>query len=247
MRHNHVADVMTREVVTVRRHAQFHEIARLLATHRISGVPVVDADGRVTGIVTEADLLLRHAQAGGAGPGPVRRRLHRRAISRRLAARTAAELMTTPVITVRATDRLSTAAALLARHGVKRLPVVDANGKPEGILSRRDVLSIHRRSDSDIADEIRGDVLTAAMCVPPSDVSVGVTEGVVSLQGKVERQSMIDIITRLVASVDGVIYVHHELTTDFDDTHLPPPEPENVGILHRFIEPRESPARQQHS
>ncbi|MET9492958.1 CBS domain-containing protein [Nocardia sp. NPDC006630] len=237
MRQPHVADVMTPEVVTVRRHAQFHEIVRLLAANHISGVPVLDVAGRVTGMVTEADLMLRHAQAGGTGPGPVRRRLHRKAITRRLLARTASELMTTPVVTVQATDRLSTAAALLARHGVKQLPVVDADGKLVGIVSRKDVLSIHRRSDADLATEIRADILTRAMCVPPADVSVEVTEGIVSLQGKVERQSMIDIITRLTADVPGVVYVHHELTADFDDTHLPPPEPDNVGILHRFIAP----------
>lgn len=71
-------DIMTREVITVGLDAPVEEVARLLLGHRISGVPVVDATGRVVGVVTEADLIVRErpdapAPAGCAGSG-IRRR-----------------------------------------------------------------------------------------------------------------------------------------------------------------------------
>lgn len=234
MRHTRVADVMTTEVVTVRTDTSFRKIARTLAEHGISGAPVLDTHGRVVGLVSEADLLGRQAHAGGAD-GPIPWHLLRRR-ARDDAARTAADLMSAPVVTVRAGDRLAAAAATLARHGVKRAPVLDADGELRGIVSRKDLLSVYLRHDADLATEIREEVLTRAMCVPPQQVTIEVRDGVVTLRGKVERQSMIEIITALTGAVDGVVDVHNELVADLDDTHIPPPTPQNVGILHRFTD-----------
>lgn len=236
MRHTRIADVMTRDVVTVRTDTPFQKIARTLAEHNVSGVPVLDADGHVVGMVSEADLLGRQVRSGGLNGQTLRHLLRRKAFARRGASRTAADLMNAPVVTVNENDRLTAAAATLARHGVKRAPVLDADGALRGIVSRKDLLSVYLRHDADLAGEIREEVLTEAMCVPPQQVSIEVRTGVVTLRGKVERQSMIGVITALTEAVDGVVDVHNEIVAEVDDTHLAPPPPENVGILHRFIE-----------
>ncbi|MVU77605.1 CBS domain-containing protein [Nocardia sp. ET3-3] len=236
MRHKRVADVMTRDVVTVHTDTPFRQVVRALAEHGVSGLPVLDADDHVVGIVTEADVLGRQARAGGAADPPVWHLVRRKRIARRDQARTAADLMSTPIVAVAADDRLTSAAATLARNGVKRAPVLDADGALHGIVSRKDLLSVYLRADADLAAEIREEVLTRAMCVPPPDVTLEVRGGIVTLRGKVERQSMIEIITVLTQAVDGVVEVRNEIRSDYDDTDIPPPPPENVGILHRFIE-----------
>ncbi len=228
--HERVADVMTRDVVTVHTDTPFDEVVHVLTEHRISGAPVLDPQGRVAGMVTEADLLGRQARAGGAAGDMVRHLLRRTAFARGGTALTAGDLMTTPAVTVDAGERLPAAAATLARHGIKRAVVVDAGGAPAGILSRKDLLSVYLRSDIDLAAEIRSQVLTQAMSLPPGEVTVDVADGIVTLSGQVERHSMIEIITVLTEAVDGVVGVRTQLTARVEDTHIPRPEPETAGI-----------------
>lgn len=230
MRHRTVAEVMTRGVVAVPPDATFREVVQVLARHGISGVPVVDAEHEVLGVVTEGDLLGRQARTGGITLWElVRHKLYQRKNS----GRTAAELMTAPAVTVSSAAPLTIAAATLARSGIKRAPVLDAEHKLVGIVSRRDVLSVYRRDDAELAAEIRSEVLEHAMCLLPEQVSVAVEDGVVTLCGTVERTSAIDVLTALTAAVDGVVAVHPELTAQVDDTRTAPPPPENVGVFSR--------------
>jgi CBS-domain-containing membrane protein len=142
-----VQDVMTTDVVTVGRHTAFKDIAGLFDQHRISAVPVVDAQRHVLGVVSEADLLARQTEPGHRMPiTPNQRRRHTKAAGCR-----AHELMTAPAVTVGADADVVTAARLLQRHGVKRLPVLDAAGVLVGIVSRRDLLRVFLRTDHDIA------------------------------------------------------------------------------------------------
>lgn len=240
MAHQRVADVMTRTVITVDPDTPFRAIARTLNSRGISGAPVVDASGRPLGVVTEADLLRRQARAGGADRG-LRRLL--RSLVRRTghAELTAAELMTSPAVTVHVGDRLPSAAAELARHDIERAPVLNATGKVVGVLSRKDLLSVYLRSDAELSDEIRIEVLAETMCLPPAAVEVHVADGVVTMTGRVERQSMIDVIIALTAQVDGVVDVHATLTAEVDDTQLPAPTPENVGVLYPLLHSRRRP------
>ncbi|MEV5837620.1 CBS domain-containing protein [Nocardia sp. NPDC052112] len=234
MRRRRVADVMTRDVVTVPMEAPFRQAVRILAERGVSGAPLVDANGYVVGIVTEGDLLGKQARVGDAAQASTWRRLWRKLVDHGATPQTAADFMSTPVITVQPGARLTTAAALLARHNIKRAPVVDTDGGLHGIISRKDLLSVYLRTDAELADEIRAEVLTRAMWVPPTDVTVEVSDGVATLRGKVERQSMIEVITALTTAVDGVVDVRNQLVADTDDTHIPPPPPENVGMLHPF-------------
>ncbi len=141
----HVRDVMTTDVVTVTPDAGFGEIVELLLDHGISGLPVVDADGALVGMVTEADLVSREAY------GPERRRplglvldyLRDRdpAWVRKASGTTARDLMTREVTTASPDDELRVIARVLLESGHRRLPVVRADGRLTGIVSRRDVLA----------------------------------------------------------------------------------------------------------
>jgi len=199
-----VRDVMTQEVVTVNEHASFKDVAMLIAERRVSAVPVLDREGRVLGIVSEADLVLKEEYP----EGPPERRLfqgrRRRQAQAKAAGVTAAELMTAPAVTIGPDASVAEAARLLHRHGIKRLPVVDPAGPLLGIVSRADLLKVFLRSDPDIAREIRQQVLMRAMWMNPDTVAIDVRDGVVTLTGQLERRSLIPITVSLVRGLDGV-------------------------------------------
>jgi CBS-domain-containing membrane protein len=208
-----VRDVMTTSVVTVDRITPYKEIARLLAEHRISGLPVLRMGRHVVGVVTEADLL--DAQAKTA------RRL--RSASRRAwwprgqqhPPLTAGELMTTPAITIGPDATIPAAARLMSTHRVRRLPVVTDDGKLLGVISRRDLLSVFLRPDEDIAADIRrvlGDILLAR----PDDADVQVRNGVVTLTGTLQpaaggHTDLIPLAIKLMWDVDGVVDIVDQL------------------------------------
>ncbi len=137
------ADIMTRDVVTVTPHTSVRAIAQLLCTRHISGVPVVDREKRVIGIVGEGDLL-GHAEVAGE-----RRRswwlnafVNSNALARdyiKTHGRVAADVMTPTVITVASAASIAEIARILERHRIKRVPVVDG-GKLVGIVARGDLL-----------------------------------------------------------------------------------------------------------
>jgi CBS domain-containing protein len=202
-----VGDVMTTSVVTVDRITPYKEIARLLAEHRISGLPVLKMGREVAGVVTEADLLA--AQAGTA------RRLHA-SVTRSWwphrqehAALTAGELMTAPAITVGPHVTIPAAARLMNTHRIRRLPVVDDKGRLIGIVSRRDLLSVFLRPDEDIRADIR-QVLDEILAAEPGEADVTVRNGIVTLTGSLDPKvgphgDLIPLAIRLMWGVDGVV------------------------------------------
>ena len=213
-----VYEVMTSEVVSVRDDAPFQDIAEALGSHRISAVPVVDADDRVIGVVSQTDLLYKLQFAGDS---PLRRITHRTA-ARKAAGRTAHDVMTHPAVTVPAHTPVVTAAKMMQATKVKRLPVVDEVGHLIGIVSQGDLLSVFLRSDREIFDEVVKEVLVRQMWIQPTDVSVTVEHGVVELVGQVERKSAADLTLHLVRGVDGVVDVVDKLTYRTDDTKTVP-------------------------
>jgi CBS domain-containing protein len=212
-----VRDVMTTEVVTVEPSTPFKEIAARLAQHRISAVPVVDAGRRVLGIITEADLLLKQEH-----PDPkadisliwTRRRRRERA---KAAAAVAGKLMTAPAATVAPTATVTEAARRMHAAGVKRLPVVDEAGRLVGIVSRADLLKVFTRPDEAIRSQIISEVIVGELMLDPSRFLIEVDDGVVRLQGKVERSSLIPYLVRAVHHVEGVVRVEDQLSFDVDD------------------------------
>jgi CBS-domain-containing membrane protein len=208
---------MTTEVVTVDERASFKDVATLIARHRVSALPVLDGDGRVVGIVSEADLLLKEEFPEGTAGGRLFQSRRRREARAKAAGDTAAEVMTSPAVTVGPDVSIAEAARLLHRHGVKRLPVVDPAGPLLGIVSRADLLKVFLRSDTEIADEVRQQVLVRGMWIDPDTVVVEVRDGVVTLSGQLERSSLIPIVASLTRSLDGVVDVVDRLTFEVDD------------------------------
>jgi CBS domain-containing protein len=92
------------------------------------------------------------------------------------------------------------------RRAVKRLPVVDPNvGSILGIVSRSDLLKVFLRGDAEIAQEIREDVIRGTLWIDPHTIRVVVREGVVTMEGQLERRSLPPIVERLVLSTEGVV------------------------------------------
>jgi CBS domain-containing protein len=205
-----VGDVMTTTVVTVARGASFKEIVRTLAKWKVSGVPVLEGRNRVIGVVSEADLLrTEECRDGAALPGEDTLPGEGTA---KTGAVTAGQLMTAPAVTVRADDSLARAARIMALHRVKRLPVVDAEGRLRGVVSRADLLKVFLRTDADLAREVRR---VAAECFPATweSVEVRVHEGVVTLGGLVHDTSAVPLVARLVRTVEGVVDVGFDIRT----------------------------------
>ncbi|HLU74395.1 MAG TPA: CBS domain-containing protein [Nonomuraea sp.] len=217
-----VADVMTTDVVSVTAPTPFKDIAEALITGGISAVPVVDDDRHVIGMVSEADLLrkeeFREQFYGEGYRPPLRARLRHPKGRQKAEGETAAELMTSPAITVSPEASAVEAARLMEAHAVKRLAVVDRDGRLAGVVSRRDLVKLFLRSDEEIAAEVRDDILDRALWVETSGVRVDVHQGVVTLSGSMQRRSEAAIAARMTARVNGVIDVVDKLTWDLDDS-----------------------------
>ncbi|MFI7296566.1 CBS domain-containing protein [Streptomyces sp. NPDC050121] len=189
-----VGEVMTHEVVQAHRETPFKDVVRLLDRHRISGLPVVDADDKVVGVISGTDLI-RHQAAGAPDRRPV----------------TARELMSTPAVTVHPEQRIADAARVMERHGVERLPVVDEEDRLIGIATRRDLLRVFLRTDDEIRREVRDDVLPHALGRPAREVDVSVRDGMVTLHGPLENGGDLALAIRLTYRVDGVVGVVNRL------------------------------------
>jgi CBS-domain-containing membrane protein len=217
-----VKDVMTRQVRSVTGDTSFKDIAEVLITHGISAVPVVDAGNRVVGMVSEADLLrkeeFRELFYREDYRPPLRARLRHPKGREKAAGDTAAELMTAPAVVISPQGSAVSAARLMDRHDVKRLAVVDEDGRLVGIISRRDLVRLFVRSDEDITADVRDDVLDRAMWVDTSGVTVEVSQGVVTLSGQMDRRTEAAIAVRMTSRVNGVVDVVDKLTWKHDDS-----------------------------
>ncbi|WP_112470781.1 CBS domain-containing protein [Streptomyces triticisoli] len=211
MRQRSVGDLMTPAAVSVRPGTTFKEIARVLDEYDITAVPVIDDEDRPVGVVSEADLL-RKQTSGGVG-------------------NSARDLMTSPAVVAEPGWHAVRAARTMERHRVKRLPVVDGDGRLIGVISRSDLVQLFLRRDQAIQEEILEDIIVRTLDLPPSALTVEVAEGRVTLSGRVERKSLVPVTVRLCESVDGVVEVVSRLGFDRDDTgdhatvHGDPPVP----------------------
>ncbi|GAA2211800.1 CBS domain-containing protein [Nonomuraea monospora] len=213
-----VENVMTTEVAAVNQDASFHTVAELLISRGVSGMPVLDDDNRVLGVVSEADLLakeeFKERYYGDDYRPPLRARIRHSAGSegsgfRKSLGETAGALMTSPAHVVAPDASVVSAARLMDRHGVKRLPVVDAGGRLIGIVSRRDLIKVFLRPDKDLEQEVR-EVLRG-------QAQVSVTDAVVTLTGAYAEHSQAVTAISLAENIDGVVAVRDELSWKHDD------------------------------
>jgi CBS domain-containing protein len=212
-----VKDLMTSEVVTVGPATPFKEIVGRLAEHRVSAMPVVDDAGLVLGVVSEADLLLKEEFPDPDQDVPLfwtkRRRLERE----KAAGSTARDLMSVHLVSIASDATVAEAARRMHRANVKRLPVLGEGGRLVGIISRSDLLKVFNRPDQAIRREIMDDVIVGDFTMDPARFFIHVDDGVVVLQGRVERRSLLPYLVRAVHGVEGVVRVESRLTFDVDD------------------------------
>jgi CBS domain-containing protein len=212
-----VRDMMTTEVVTVELSTPFKEIVARLAERRVSAAPVLDSGGRAVGVVSEADLLLKEEHPDPELGVPLVWSRRRRVERDKAAGTVAGELMTAPAVTVPPTATVAEAARRMHAAGVKWLPVVDEDGLLVGIVSRADLLKVFARPDHAIRREIMDEIIVGEFMMDPSRFFIHVDDGVVVLQGRCERHSMIPFLLRAVHGVEGVVRVEDRLACDIDD------------------------------
>ncbi|QIY53566.1 CBS domain-containing protein [Streptomyces sp. RPA4-5] len=204
MKRRRVGSVMTDDVISALSGTPVADIARWLAEYDINGLPVVDAEDRVLGVVSATDLK-RTQRAASVGD-----------------VLTADAVMSTPARTVRADDSVVRVARLMSTSGMERLPVVDEEARLVGMVTRRDVLQIFARPDADIGDEVTDDIVVRALWLGPESVDVSVTDGVVTLSGCLETSGAVAIAVWMTKQVDGVTGVVNRLTSQHEAPYRQP-------------------------
>ncbi|WP_319179518.1 CBS domain-containing protein [Streptomyces sp. ID05-47C] len=227
MKATRVDTVMVRDVVTAEHGTPFKEVVRRLDQHLISGLPVIDSDRKVIGVVSETDLLLRQAASSAPAGGRVSwaerlrelsRRVRRNAVRAR--AGTAGGVMSAPAVTVGTHTTVPEAARLMAERGIERLPVVDEKDRLVGIVTRRELLQMFLRPDDEIRRTVEQQVFVDTLWLAPHLVEASVRNGVVTLTGQLERRSDIPVAVGMSGRVDGVVAVVDRLSYRLDDSHL---------------------------
>jgi CBS-domain-containing membrane protein len=193
--HARVKDIMTTRVVAVRSEASYRDMIAALRARRVSGLPVVDAEGTVVGVISETDLLTKRAKAGC----------------------TAADLMTRPVVTTTPDELVSSVARLMSRRKLRRVPVVNRGGHLVGIVCRSDVLSVFSRPDDDIRREITQDVILDGFFTDPERLTVTVKDGIVTLEGAPGSVVLGRGIADQARHVEGVVAVRDRFSYPLAD------------------------------
>jgi CBS domain-containing protein len=225
-----VKDVMTTRVIWVKKDTSFRDMAAALREHRVSAFPVLDDGGKVIGVVSEADMLIKEALGSepqgmpGMIAGLLRHKEHQKARGT-----TAGDLMTSPAVVVTPDDTVERTARLMYTRRVKRLPVVDANRHLVGIVSRADVLAVFDRPDEEIRTEIRDRIIGDEFSIDPAAFGVIVKDGVVTLEGKPETSDVGHDLVGKTRHVPGVVAVRDRLS-------YPPPDRSggDFDVLARF-------------
>ncbi len=213
-----VSDLMTTDILTVGPEASLKEAARRMLEGEISGLPVINDDGDLVGIITEADFMATEAD----------RRVTRRAGLLRLFVRDAeipsherlvGDVMTTDVKVIGPESDHAEAARLMEKEGIKRIPVV-ADGRLIGLIARADMLKAYVRSDQEIIDEIQGHVMKDILWIDSRRVEIECVDGNVIVSGHLETKSDASLLIELTRRLDGVTSVSDHLTWEVDNTKL---------------------------
>jgi len=211
-----VTDVMTTHVHVAGPQTPFKLLVRLIEENRVSAIPIVDGHGVPIGIVSETDLLTKERRGELEGARDLLPSRRRRELRSKADGLLACDLMTSPPISVPATIGLAQAARLMQERNVRRLVVVDERGKIAGIVTRSDLLQVFLRGDEELRQEVT-DVLIPALMIEAPDMRVDVRWNVVTLAGELDRRSDVEILTRMVGELDGVVGVVDHLSFRWDD------------------------------
>ena len=194
-------EIMVRPVVTVHTDTPAKEAAALLASHRITAMPVLDSNAELVGMVSEGDLLWHRV--------PIDPRLHafRQAEPQQAPPDLVGELMTTPVVSTTAGADIADIAELMWFYNVRSMPIVD-DGQVLGIVSRRDILGTLVRDDDVIAAELRTQL--DAYGGEHGRWSVEVTNGAVTIAGEFDDEGQRRVTFALAGMIQGVTAVEAE-------------------------------------
>jgi CBS domain-containing protein len=224
MRHATAREIMTSPVITVGPDTPFRNVAAIMLDRGISGVPVVDDDGRLLGIVTEADLLYKEEVPQ---PQPALIPWHgsslrlERIVDRHKKATglTVGELMTENVVTATEETSAHELAHLMLTRGINRIPIVRA-GRVVGIVTRADVLKLFTRSDEALLITVK-ETLTHDLWIDPKGLTITCINGLVTIAGEVDRHTDRDLVIRWIKTIDGVVGVNADrLDYRIDDLAL---------------------------
>lgn len=205
-----VRDLMTTDVFTVQPTTPFKDVVVALLRHDVSGLPVVDGQGGLLGIVTEADLVSKEAY------GTRRRRPVQILVdvltgdtrwTDKAKGLTAESVMTPRPFAIGPDDDAAFAARRMLEHRVKRLPVVDRDNRVVGMLSRHDLLRVFDRSDEEITVDLRDRLGSVRFAPDDHEVTFTVQGGVVRLRGTVLHPSDRPVVEALAGQVAGVVGV----------------------------------------
>ena len=217
------ADLMTREIVTVRPETPLADAIRLMLEHRVSGLPVVDGDGQLVGLLTEGDLLHR-AETGtdAVRLGWLKALLARGRMAEQYVhthGRRVRDAMARDVLTVGEASPLDGIIRIMESRHVRRVPVVEG-GRLVGIVSRSDLVRalgalLERPAGPDNDDGAIRDCILAEMARHPSapgqNVSVAVRGGAVEFTGMIFDERMRGALRVIAEAVPGVKAVRDEL------------------------------------
>ncbi len=200
-----VRNLMTSPAVSVHLDTTLRELAKVLSEHRISGVPVVDDNGAVLGVVSESDIIEK--ERGPDEPRGRFARLLRRRSPPAATATSVGEAMSRPPVVVEPAASIYRAAWLMSFHDVNRLPVV-TRGKLVGLIARADLVRHFARSDDEVASDVRAELELLTL----TDLQASVDNGHVVVRGEVESEKDLDCLPRVLAKVPGVLSVESDVT-----------------------------------
>jgi CBS domain-containing protein len=198
---------MPTPVITAAPETTVKDAAALMAEHRVSGVPVVDRDGRLVGVVSESDIVQRIEPRDPAGGvlGLLDRLARATGADRRLLARTVGELMTPTVTTAGPDVTVRELVHLMNTYQINRIPIVDGD-RLLGLVSRADILRAMTRPDAAITEEVRWR-LEHDLWIDLKDIDVSTASGVVTLAGEVDTRTDAELAARWAGATDGVVAV----------------------------------------
>ncbi|MEU0568534.1 CBS domain-containing protein [Nonomuraea sp. NPDC005983] len=212
-----VKDIMGRVAIAVLQEASFTEIVDAMKRYAVGAVTVIDAERRPVGVVSEDDLLLKEVDTARHSVSIYESRKQREE-HEKAAGVTAAQLMTSPAITVTPEMAVRDAARMMRDKHIKQLPVVDpVTGHVIGTLHQQDVLRVFTRPIAEIEAEI------ADLVGEPAAFSIKIEGGIVTIGGKVERKSQVIALVERIRAVEGVVDVVSDLTYDKEDILIVPP------------------------
>ncbi len=214
------SDVMVTDVITVTPASDVAQVAALLLTNHISAAPVVDADGRLVGMISEGDLI-RRSESGTAHERPwwLRMLMNRELLAAEFVrehSRRVGDLMTRDVVSAAPDTPVADIAALLERHRIKRVPIVK-DGRLAGIVSRANLIQAlatsrrtaqepHPAADAELRERVMAQ-LKSEPWMRSALVNVTVSGGTVDLWGIVDspgEKQALRVAVEIVPGVKGV-------------------------------------------